>query len=154
MLAVCVLGLVPVGLAVAGQSRNFSVHLSGDLELPIRDTDAQGQAVFHLSKDGTTVSYKLITANIRNVTMAHIHIGPATCNCPVGVWLYPDGPPAQLVPGRSDGVLAAGTFTAADFVGPLAGRSMADLIALMESGGAYVNVHTSQFPPGEIRGNL
>lgn len=152
-----VLGLVLVGLAVAGMNRNYSVHLTGAQELPLAiDTQAQGQAIFHISKDGTSVSYRLITANIVDVLQAHIHVvRQPNGTGPVVVWLYPeDGPPAELIPGRSDGVLAQGTFTAADLVGPLAGMTLEDLFDEIAAGTAYVNVHTSANPPGEIRGDL
>jgi hypothetical protein len=154
VVAVGLAGLVLVGFAVAGMNRNHSIHLTGELEVPIRDTKAQGQAIFQLSKDGTSLSYKLITANIENVTQAHIHLGGPDVNGPVVVWLYPSAPPAMLIPGRSDGVLAQGTITSASLVGQLAGMSLADLLAHLNAGTAYVNVHTSQYPPGEIRGNF
>jgi hypothetical protein len=54
----------------------------------------------------------------------------------------------------SNGTLAEGTFTAANLVGPLAGATLADLLAEMEAGNSYVNVHTLAFPPGEIRGQV
>lgn len=151
-----VAGLVLVGLAVAGMNRNHSVHLNGAQELPVAiDTQAQGQAIFHISKDGQSVSYKLITANIVDVLQAHIHVVRAANGTgPVVVWLYPSGPPPQLIPGRSDGVLAEGTFTAADLVGPLAGMSLEALFAEIAAGTAYVNVHTAANPPGEIRGDF
>ena len=147
--------------ALAGENRNFSVHLSGDNEVPVRETLAQGQAIFHLSKDGLSLEYKLIVANIENVNAAHIHLGAAGVNGPVVVGLYSAAPGG----GRTDGVLAEGTITAANFTGPLAGKTMADLIAAMESGNTYVNVHTNDgvapantgagdFPGGEIRGQI
>ena len=37
---------------------------------------------------------------------------------------------------------------------PLAGKSVADLVALFQSGQAYVNVGTTQNPKGEIRGQI
>jgi hypothetical protein len=135
-------------------NRNFVTHLSGDEEVPPADTKAQGQAIFQLSKDGTQLSYKLIVANIENVTMAHIHVAPAGVNGPVVVWLYPSGPPPQLIPGRSNGVLATGVITAANLVGQLAGQPLNNLVAAMRAGNTYVNVHTSQYPGGEIRGQI
>jgi hypothetical protein len=134
--------------------RAFLAHLSGDAEVPPVDTRASGQATFQLSHDGTQLQYELVVANIENVTQAHIHIAPAGANGPVTAWLYPPGPPAQLIPGRSNGVLAEGVITAENLVGPLAGQSLADLVALMRSGDTYVNVHTSQWPGGEIRGQI
>jgi hypothetical protein len=88
------------------------------------------------------------------VLMAHIHIGPAGVNGPVVVWLYPEGPPPQLIEGRFDGILAEGVITEADLVGMLAGMTMDDLVAEMLAGNTYVNVHTTQFPGGEIRGQI
>jgi hypothetical protein len=140
--------------ALASSERNFVASLKGREEVPAVDTRAQGQAIFQVSKDGGSISYKLIVANIENVTMAHIHLGPAGVNGPVVVWLYPDAPPPQLIPGRFSGVLAEGTFTADDLVGPLAGMSLEALIDEIVAGNTYVNVHTSQYPGGEVRGQI
>jgi hypothetical protein len=135
-------------------ARTFVAHANGGQEVPANDSRAQGQAILQLSADGTELSYKLIIANIQNVTQAHIHLAPAGVNGPVVVWLYPSAPPAQLLPGRSQGVLGEGVITSSSLVGPLAGQTLADLVEALEVGGAYVNVHTAQFPPGEVRGNI
>ena len=150
--ALFVAGAVPA-LSANGPS-NFRAHLSGAEEVPPADTPAQGQAIFKLSADGTELHYKLIVANIENVTQAHIHLAPVGQNGGVVAWLYPAGPPAQLILGRSPGVLAAGTITGDDLVGELAGQSLDDLIDAIKAGNAYVNVHTAQFPGGEVRGQI
>jgi hypothetical protein len=142
------------GTAMAGSNRNFVAHLSGGEEVPPVETLAQGQAIFQLSKDGTELHYKLIVANIENVAQAHIHLAPAGVNGPVVAWLYPEGPPAVLIEGRFSGVLAEGTITADSLVGPLAGESLDTLLDHMRDGNTYVNVHTSQNPPGEVRGQI
>jgi hypothetical protein len=150
-----------MGVAANG-GRNATADLSGGEEVPARATRARGNAVFHLSEDGTELSYKLIVANISNVVASHIHFGPAGANGPVVVFLFG---PVAAGGGRVQGVLAEGTVTAANFVGPLAGATMADLVTLMQSGGAYVNVHTNDgvaptntgpgdFPGGEVRGQI
>jgi hypothetical protein len=114
------LALAPLGTADRQANRNFTTHLDGqDNDV---DTPAQGEAIFHISRDGDSISYRLIVANIENVAQAHIHLAPAGSNGPVVVWLYPDGPPPELIEGRFSGVLATGTFTEADLVGPLEGR--------------------------------
>lgn len=133
---------------------NFRTHLQGDNEVPAVDTDAQGQATFKVSKDGNSISYKLIVANIENVLMAHIHNAPAGENGGVVVWLYPASPPPALIEGRFQGVLAEGTITADDLVGALGGQTLDDLIEEIKAGNTYVNVHTEQNPPGEIRGQI
>jgi hypothetical protein len=152
LLSVFLLTLVSVAMTQALRPENFHAHLSGAEEVPPVDTQATGQAIFQLRSDG--LHYKLIVANIENVTMAHIHLAPAGANGPVVAWLYPDGPPPELIPGRFDGVLAEGVITNNDLVGPLANKNLDDLLDAIRAGNTYVNVHTSQFPPGEIRGQI
>jgi hypothetical protein len=150
LLVACLVG----GTAAVAQERNFRTHLSGQQEVPRVFTRAQGQATFQLSRDGTFLRYQVNVANIENVTMAHIHLAPAGTNGPVVVWLYPSAPPPQLIPGRSQGVLAAGVIRADDLIGPLAGLELGDLVQELAAGRAYVNVHTDQYPAGEIRGQI
>ena len=133
---------------------NFRAHLSGDQEVPVRETSATGQAIFQLSKDGKELSYKLIVANLDNISMSHIHVAPAGTNGGVVVWLYPSAPPAMLIPGTTNGILKQGVITQANLVGSLAGHELSDLIDLMIDDRTYVNIHTSQFPGGEIRGQI
>jgi hypothetical protein len=162
--------LVTSGIAAAA-ILNFRAHLSGANEVPpagvVNVSLAQGQAIFNLSEDGSELQYKLIVANIENVFQAHIHKGADGVNGPVAVWLYPSttpgaGPTGQ---GRVDGVLAEGTITAADLVNKdVTGiTTMEELIKAIESGNAYVNVHTNDgiaptntgpgdYPGGEVRG--
>lgn len=131
----------------------FTAHMSR--ELPGVETLGQGQSIFKVSADGNSVSFRINVANISDITMAHIHISATPGgNGPPAVWLYPSAPPAMLIPGRTQGTLMAGTFDAADFVGPLAGMDISDLITAIAENRAYVNVHTSSYPGGEIRGNI
>jgi hypothetical protein len=145
--------VAPVFAAAAAHA----THLTGARERPNPvDTKAVGQLVIKDGGDGS-ISFRLIASNIQNVTQAHIHritnpAGNGTGG--IVVWLYPPAPPLQLIPGRSSGILAEGSFTAANFVGTLAGQSMDVLLAELAAGNLYVNVHTSANPPGEIRGDM
>lgn len=157
LVAVTLLVLATVALAAPpAQPRNFTAPLSGAEEVPGVDTRARGVGIFHLSADGSELSYRLIASNIENVMMAHIHCcADAGANAGVAVWLYPeDGPPPALIEGRHSGTLATGTITSADLVGDFAGLSLGDLVDEIVAGNAYVNVHTTQNPGGEIRGQL
>lgn len=141
--------------AARGRNRNFRTHLSGDNEVPSVETTAQGQAIFQLDRSGDELEYKLIVANIDDLLMAHIHLGAPDENGPVVVWLYPaDGPPPELIEGRFDGVLAESTISDGDLVGPLEGEPLDELLSAIRSGNAYVNVHTTAHPAGEIRGQI
>jgi len=168
--------LVTATVALAGGLK-FKAHLNGSQEVPVRDVNGQGQALFHLSDDGTELHYKLIAANIENVFMAHIHLGPPGVNGPIVVWLYPaeplpspiTTPPPSFIDGRQDGVLAEGVITAEDVIDTTPNDgipfTLEDLLAAMTAGNTYVNIHTNDFvappntgpgdfPGGEIRGDL
>ena len=142
------------GGAQTVSAHNLGTHLSGDEEVPARETGGQGQAIFRVNEDGTAISYKLNVANIENVTQAHIHAAPTGSNGGIVAWLYPSAPPSQLIEGRTQGTLGEGEITAASLMGTLAGMPLSDLVTLLQNGGAYVNVHTLQFPGGEIRGQV
>lgn len=155
---------ITAGFSVAAppDSKNFVAHLSGDNEIPARETDATGQAKFQLNEEGTELSYRLIVSNIDNVVASHIHLGAADVNGPVVAFLFGPVPPGG---GRSNGVLATGTITADDLVGPLLGSELSDLLDAIRAGGTYVNVHTNDgvaptntgpgdFPGGEVRGQI
>jgi hypothetical protein len=142
LLALGALALPATATAAPARTNLFIAHLIGDQETPPNASAAQGEVIMHLNADGT-VSYKLIVANITDVLMAHIHVAPRGGAGPIRQWLYPAGPPPQLLPGRTDGTLAEGTFTPTP-----------ELLEAIESGNAYVNVHTVQHPGGEIRGQL
>jgi len=151
---------------------NFGTPMTANEEVMptgvINTSPAVGSATFQLSADGSELSYKLNVANIENVFMAHIHRAAAGANGGIVVWLYPStvaGATAPLGGGRIQGRIAEGTITAANFTGSLTGHPMSDLIALLETGGAYVNAHTNDgvapvntgpgdFPGGEVRGQI
>jgi hypothetical protein len=148
--------LATVGTAAAHNNRNFVAHLSGDEEVPPVATLAQGQAIFHLSKDGSQLEFKLIVANIENVTQAHIHCGAVGVNGPVVAFLYGLGPVVS-----PDGILSEGTVTGANVIPrppsaacPGGVANFDDLIAKIQTGGAYANVHTTDHPGGEVRGQI
>ncbi|HET9232726.1 MAG TPA: CHRD domain-containing protein [Candidatus Eisenbacteria bacterium] len=147
---------------IASAADYVAAPLSGGEEVPSNDSKARGNATFDLSDDGTAIEYKLIVANIDNVVASHIHVGPLGVNGPVVAFLFGPAAPGG---GASNGVIASGTITAANLVGPLTGHPLSDLVAAMQSGGAYVNVHTNDgvaptntgpgdFPGGEIRAQI
>lgn len=154
VLFVAALALAAVALAgptyAADQHvKRFSADISGASEVPPIDTVATGEATLRVIRHGTAVRYRLELEDIENVFVAHIHIAPAGKNGPVVVFLY--GP---VDPPQSGDIEVRGVFTEDDFVGPLKGKPMSELLALMRSGGAYVNAHTSAHPGGEIRGQI
>lgn len=146
--------LAATGGVSAKSDSHFEASLKGRNEVPPNSSKAQGQAIFRVVDDGAAIEYKLIVANLDNLHMAHIHLAPAGSNGGVVVWLYPSAPPPLPRPGTTNGVLMTGTITADNLVGTLTGQPLSALIDQMVAGNAYVNVHTSAFPGGEIRGQI
>jgi CHRD domain len=126
------------------QEQKFTASLSGSQEVPPNTSTAKGWA--WLKPMGDKVWYKVNATGIDKVTMAHIHNAKAGDN---------GDPIAMLQLSKSGGpTLAQGNITASDLMGSLSGKSISDLIAKMQSGETYVNVHTDANPNGVIRGQI
>jgi len=157
-------GLALIALAMAaspvlaGGGFNFRSPLSGDAERPVPvDTDAAGVATYKLNDAETELTYRLIVANIDGVTQSHIHCGSPEVAGPVVAFLFGFNAAGVTV----NGVLAEGTITAANVIPradsaacPGGVANLADLIEKLRTGGAYTNVHTLEWPGGEIRGHI
>ncbi|HEX7097979.1 MAG TPA: CHRD domain-containing protein [Acidimicrobiia bacterium] len=128
----------------------FDARLTGDEEVPAVTTNGSGYVAVEISEDGDSIDYRLYVSGLDDVIMAHIHVGAPGENGPPVVFLF--GP---VDPGvASDGLLAEGTITEADLL-PMTGvDTMAQLVESIRTGGAYVNVHTTTNPGGEMRGQL
>ena len=147
-------GTTTAGAAVPESA--FLAPLSGNQEVPPVNTPASGSASFAYDPERSALVYALLVSEIENVTQAHIHVGVPGENGEVVAWLYP-GPEEQspqLIEGRFDGLLQRGEITGDQLVGPLGGEPIGALLSLMVDGETYVNVHTEQNPPGEIRGRI
>lgn len=157
-LSLIVAAMVGTVATALPQIMNMTTKLSTAEEVPEPDFELitrnpQGTTILRLGNDGQ-LTYRLNVANIENVTMAHIHLGQRGQTGDVVVWLYPEGPPPQEIAGFFNGTLATGTITDDSLVGPLAGATVEDLLDHIRAGNAYVNVHTTQNGPGEIRGQV
>jgi hypothetical protein len=165
--------LAAFSLAVAAaddEGNTFSSRLRGLNEVPPVATEASGSFSATLSSDGSTLTYKVTYKNLNApILFSHIHFGfpkeatgimvflcgPATGQQggpPAGT---PNPPPCQ---GPTSGTVT-GSLTAANVIGPNAqgitpGADFAKVIEALRAGAAYVNVHTTRSPAGEIRGQV
>lgn len=130
--------------------QSYSALLSGKNETPALSTSAGGTLKLTVAADGSSVHYLLSVSKITDVTIARLHEGKAGTSGATILTLY--GGPIRS--GVFGGVLAQGSFTAADLQGPLKGKKVADLVALIKSGKVYLNAGTSRHPGGEIRGQI
>ncbi len=126
----------PLAAARTG-GRPLTATLTGATEVPgPGDADGSGTATIRLNPGQGRVCFVLTASNITlPATGAHIHLAPAGTAGPVVVGLSP--PDAT---GVSSGCVSA---------------SRAVIKAILENpSGYYVNIHTSDFPAGAIRGQL
>lgn len=138
----------------ANPRRPININLSGFEEVPAVITTGRGSA--RLRVQNQTIQYELSYEGLQggNVLFAHIHVGQDDVNGGVAAFLCGGGgKPACPASGQ-----VTGTIVPADVVGPVAQGvepgNFADLLRAIRAGTAYVNVHTQNFPPGEIRGNI
>jgi hypothetical protein len=133
----------------AQQQNGYITVLNGKNEVPSHsDVTATGISGFIVNSGNSKVWYQIEGEGLNGVTQAHIHSGKASENGPVV---------ATLFKGSKDtvnGALVQGSITADKLEGPLKGKSISDLVSLIDKSSAYVNVHTQSFPDGEIRGQI
>lgn len=143
---------ITIGVVSARESR--TVYRAALEPVSGTGSSAHGNAVVVFNDDGSQLTYKLIVNGLANPTMAHIHVVVEPGVAPPVLWLYPSSPPPQEIPGLFNGLLGSGTATSADLTGAAGVGNLDELRAAIEEGKAFVNVHTSAFPGGEIRGTL
>ena len=115
----------------------FNAEMLGGFVVGGGDPNGAGSASLMVQVEGTSdvfINYNLMVTNIAKPTAAHIHRGGPGQNGPIVATL---NPPSN---GSSTGVIVSSDQWAFD---------LAD-----NPNGFYVDVHTTQFPNGAIRGRL
>jgi len=148
----------------------FHARLRGLNEVPPVATQASGSFQATLSTDGTTLTYTVTYSNLNaHVLFSHIHFGlPKEAG---GIMVFLCGPNAGAMGGPPAGFpnppacpdatsgTVSGSVTAANVIGPnnqgiTAGADFDKVIQTLREGAAYVNVHSTRSPGGEIRGKV
>ena len=152
-----------LALPLAAQSGNFFVaFLNGYQEVPSVSTRGDGVFQAHVSGDRNTFDYVLQYKEMQGtVTQAHIHFAQTAVNGPIVVWLCgssgtPGPAGTQTCPqeGIVRGTISAVNVLAAPATQQLAAGELREVIDAMRAGAAYVNIHTSISPGGEVRGQV
>lgn len=144
-IVIVVVAMLAAVSAAYADDLKFEAELSGAQENPPVATEGVGEAKFE--SDGASVDFELKWADLTTPAFAaHIHCGVTGVNGPVGVTLFAG---AMGTEGE-----VAGSFAAPDPGNACGWDDLADVLGAMASGGAYVNVHTTQHRGGEIRGQV
>ena len=163
--SVCCLSAGP---ASAEDFKVVKEALTGYEEVPAVSTGASARFSARISNDESQVEWELSYSDLEGaVQQAHIHIGDAHTNGGIAVFLCTNlgNGPAGMQPCPAPPATISGTILDAD-VSPnipatVAARTqgintgeIAELIAAMRAGATYVNVHSTTWPGGEVRGQI
>ena len=137
-LIVALAGLACIAWAgpAAAATVTIKTPLNGTQQVPPVKTKGSGLATITLNTKTDMVKWRVTYKNMSSpVTMAHFHDGAKGKNGGVEIWLTKKGKPV------SSPITGSAKLTASQ-----AKQLMA--------GDWYVNVHTKNHPPGEIRGQV
>lgn len=144
----------------------FVGTFSGDQETVDTGSPGTGDGRVTLSDDGLSLTVELDFTGLVSPTVdSHIHCcaplgnDPAVNNGPVAIGFTPEGFPLGVTSGAFTATFdlsLAATFNP-DFLtlhGGTVEGARSVLLAGLDDGLAYLNIHTEQFRPGEIRAQL
>ena len=156
--ALAVLAIGSYATADSGKKKVSTGTMSGYLEgAPGGPVSSGAGGSFEATIDdaASEIDFTLTYTNLEaSVLFAHIHFGQRSVNGGVAAFLCGGGgKPACPQSGT-----VTGTVVPADVIGP-AGQGIAagefdELVAAIRAGRTYANVHSTKFPPGEIRGQI
>ena len=144
--AAAVLGAAAFAAPVADGGKKYIERLTGQAEIDAgalaADMDGQGTAHVTVNVGQGRVCWNLTDlANLDPITASHIHNAPSTAAGPIKVSFFHFGQPIDL-----EGCTEGSTQF------PISRALLIDLVKNPHN--YYVNIHTSAFPPGAIRGQL
>jgi CHRD domain len=142
-----VLAVILLAAAVPARAGTiFVATLTGSQETPPNSSPATGFGTFVLNDAMTELTFDVTFSGLSSgLTIAHFHDAPPGLPGPI---VRAIDASEGAVPGILSGTLH-GVWTSAD-AQPLTPALVSDLLA----GNIYVNIHSTQFPNGEIRGQL
>ena len=141
--------------AAHSQTERLSASLSGANEVPPINTAGTGN--FEMTNQQGLISFSLTFSGLSSsLTVAHLHFAPGKVAGGVMIFLCGGGGQPDC-PAVTEGTIT-GTITAANVTGPTTqGIDVGDLDSALEAvrdGLSYVNMHTTNFAGGEIRGQV
>ena len=158
VLAICMAALVVGVNADEESSTKLRATLKGFNETPANSTPASGS--FRATVSGDSITFELkYSGLVADSLFAHIHLGQKNVAGGVMIFFCDNSNPShspRTCPAR--GGTVTGTVTAADVIGPngqgIAPGEFSRVLEAIHSGVTYVNVHSTKFPAGEIRGQV
>lgn len=139
----------PAGPAAPAVVETFRATLNAASEVATPPVASTGAGTAIITYIGGQLLFRVDINGTSNVTRAHIH-GPAAVGVNAGIRVNFYEPPAGTTP-----LNFTGNATLANGVaGVPIGITMDSLLVLLRNGNAYVNIHSSAYPSGELRGQI
>ncbi|WP_252314377.1 CHRD domain-containing protein [Sinobaca sp. H24] len=132
--------------SAAHEGQAFMADLTPDQEVMDVESEATGEAHIQVSEDGESLDYTVEAHDLDDTMAGHIHSGAVGEDGPVEVFLFENEEGMDY-----DGEVATGTLTEDDLVGDMTWEEFSGALVAEE---AYVNLHTEEYPDGEIRGQV
>lgn len=161
-LAAVVAGTLLIGLPAVTFAETVVVRLKSYEEVPSVSSGASGHFKAFIDDKAPAIAYELFYEGLEgDVRQSHIHVGQTGATGGISVFLCQtttNADPTGLAPTCPQSGTVSGTISPANIIGPtaqgVAAAELNELIAAIRAGVAYVNVHSSTFTGGEIRGQL
>jgi hypothetical protein len=143
------------GGTVIGRLRGFE-------EVPSISSSGGGRFEATINEDGTAMTWTLSYFNLEApITQSHIHFAQRGVNGGIVLFLCSNlgnGPAGTQACPDSPGIIS-GTLTAQNVVNGAAAQGIVppefySILRAIRAGNAYVNIHSTTFPGGEIRAQL
>jgi hypothetical protein len=155
-LAVLCVGAISTASASEDEIR-WRASLRGISEVPPINSEGTGTFRATIHEDGSITFRETFNNLTSPIIFSHIHFGET--HVAGGVMIFLCGGDSQpACPANSTSGSYEGTITAANVTGPTGqGVTPGDLVSALRnvnSGAGYVNIHTTKFPGGEIRGQV
>ena len=162
MKKIALAAILCASLPVLADGFRFRAVLTGFEEVPAVSSSASGELNLELAGDAQSINYTLNFSGLSSaVQQAHIHFAQASVNGPIIIWLCgtanlpgPAGTPACPASGSVSGTITSSSILASPAAQQLAAGDMARVIRLLRASSGYANVHTTNSPGGEIRGQI
>jgi len=162
---------VSQNIAPSGGNSKVSFHadLVGEAEVPPLFSESYGSAV--VFGNDRSLSYRINVSSLDKATAAYLYAGDPTVNGQIIVSLFNSTKPTGVV----NGELAEGNISESNIIIPTgnltwtsvrnatgyttlpvsqSSSKLTSLIDLMNQNMTYINIHTTKFPEGELRGTL
>jgi hypothetical protein len=171
------MGVIVLSVPTIVRAERLHAMLTGYQEVPSVSTPARGEFNARIAPDDESIEYELTFSGLAGtVEQSHIHFAQRGVNGSIVVWLCQTATSpapatvAALTPVCQQSGTVSGTITPANVLAAtnclgcpsvnitaqqIAAGELAEVIAAIRAGVAYVNVHATPLNPGgEIRGQI